>query len=59
MSLPATVVAVVLAGAGLVVDAGTAARAGVSGCEPLGEFRERNANGEVRQYFTSARHPAS
>lgn len=25
----------------------------------LGEFRERNANGEVRQYFTSARHPAS
>jgi predicted acetyltransferase len=24
-----------------------------------GDFRERNANGEVRQYFTSARHPAS
>ena len=24
-----------------------------------GDFRERNAHGEVRQYFTSARHPAS
>jgi predicted acetyltransferase len=24
-----------------------------------GDFRERNANGEVRQYFTSAHHPAS
>jgi len=23
-----------------------------------GDYRERNANGEVRQYFTSARHPA-
>jgi hypothetical protein len=24
-----------------------------------GDYRERNANGEVRQHFTSARHPAS
>jgi predicted acetyltransferase len=24
-----------------------------------GDFREVNANGEVRQYFTSTRHPAS
>jgi len=24
-----------------------------------GDFRERNINGEVRQYFTSARHPGS
>jgi predicted acetyltransferase len=24
-----------------------------------GDFRERNVNGEVRQYFTSSRHPAN